>query len=465
MKGGLAAATLLPVALSMIPVATSQPQNAAATSSQSVSSGPAPLLSTGNPVQWWFVFKLNGYAFPGCGAGASVECLFGGEPKSYVQGSNSTPHGQQYVYASSQDPTLKQGAGCAGDTTSDPIGATFSEIYNGSYHYVVWNDQFKGDPPINLRYCTPFSDQQECGSPWAHSKGMVAWDDNGNGLVMQVTTPSWPASGSVQYPRKTDGNTLGCVLDDDVEWSQQFFALQLTESDLLTVLKAMQNAGVVTDANNPQIVNNGGPSEIQQIVNTLGQAPSTSDTPTQDTLSSNIQIISKPPGEAVPPWQMVSALLGSASLRVASWWGPPDQIDGTRPSTNITCWDKNLGTPGTVEIATSGQWNGTQFGLEEMDLAKPKGNGNHAKIGVSTDPSSQYVIFGDMNQQGELFQQDSCSRSQNGRGGMFFVLSNSTLHSEVSNLIAGDTGPFVGSSSSGSGSTATPPPSRRRRKR
>jgi len=28
---------------------------------------PAPLLSKGHPVDWWFVFKFNAKSFPGCG--------------------------------------------------------------------------------------------------------------------------------------------------------------------------------------------------------------------------------------------------------------------------------------------------------------------------------------------------------------------------------------------------------------
>ena len=109
-----------------------------------------------------------------------------------------------------------------GDTTADPIGATFEEVYDNSFHYVIWNDQFYDDPEING--CS-----KSCSGPWGHSKGMVAWNDSGEGFVLQVTTPSWPAAGSKQFPRKTDGNTLGCVKDNDVQVSQDFFALKLTE--------------------------------------------------------------------------------------------------------------------------------------------------------------------------------------------------------------------------------------------
>jgi hypothetical protein len=45
--------------------------------------------------------------------------------------------GQQFVFASSADSTLRQGSGCAGDTTTDPLGATFDQVYNGKFYYVL----------------------------------------------------------------------------------------------------------------------------------------------------------------------------------------------------------------------------------------------------------------------------------------------------------------------------------------
>jgi hypothetical protein len=207
---------------------------------------PVPLVKAGHPVNWWFVFKLNSATFPDCGAGGSRGCPFGGTVQKYKDG-------QQYVFASDEAPTLKQGTGCAGDTGSDPIGATFEQVYNGSFHYLIWNDQFYNDPQITG--CSGNS----CSSPWGHSKGLLAWNDDGNGFVMQVTTPSWPAAGSKKHPRKTDGNTLGCVEDDNVMVSQHFFALKLNKSDLVNVLTALGNASIVTDPTNQQIVSNGGP--------------------------------------------------------------------------------------------------------------------------------------------------------------------------------------------------------------
>src|SRR5271154_3866263 len=88
-------------------------------------------------------------------------------------------------------------------------------------------------------------------------------------MVLEVSSSSWPGSGSARSPR-TDGNTLGCVKDDDVKVSQHFFALRLSHDDLGTVLDGLANASVVTDPKNPQIVSNGGPADIQAKVNALG---------------------------------------------------------------------------------------------------------------------------------------------------------------------------------------------------
>jgi Deoxyribonuclease II len=386
------------------------------------SSAPVPLLGAGHPVDWWFVFKFNTKAFPGCGGTATRTCPFGGSPQNYKAG-----FGQQFVYASSESPSLAKGSDCAGDTTAEPIGATFDEVYDNTFHYVVWNDQFYDDPVI--QGCT-----KECGSPWGHSKGMLAWNDAGEGLVLQVTTPSWPAAASKDFPRKTDGNTLGCVHDDDVEVSQHFFALRLSKDDLVAVLTALHNASVVTDPTNSQIVNNGGPADVEALVESLG-AKSDSHSITHNTLSSGVVLISKPSALHVPPWQMVSAVLGGISLRAATWWAKP-MVYTTTASTQIACWDDSLGNAGPVEIATTGQWEGTTFGLKG-GLGP---NFNHAKVGVSTSGSEPYSIFGDMNQQGTA-SGPNCGSSQNGRGGLFYVLDNAELSKSLGSLISGDTAP------------------------
>ncbi|POZ63004.1 deoxyribonuclease II family protein [Chromobacterium alticapitis] len=386
---------------------------------------PSPLLDASHPVSWWFAFKFNAASFPGCGTAAPVNsCQFGGSPQGYTSGSS---YSQQYVYASSSQPALSQGGGCIGDTPADPVGATFKQIYNGTLNYVVWNDQFYDDPSIAS--CSGNS----CGAPWGHSKGVLAWDDQGNGVVMQVSTPSWPASGSAQYPRTSDGNTLGCVQDNDVQVSQHFFSLKLSHADVLSVLQGLANASVVTDVGNPQIVKNGGPADIQAAVDQLGQK-SDSAAPQVSKLSSGVTLIAKPSALQVPPWQLVSAELGGVALRAATWWegSKSTAIPTTTKAGAPACWDSSLPKPGPVAIATSGSWGGKIFSLQG-GLGK---NFNHAKIGVSTSGAA-YAIFGDMNQEGSL--SGNCASAQNGRGGLFFALPNAALAQSIAKLIGGST--------------------------
>ena len=381
---------------------------------------PYPMLFKGHPVSWWFVFKFNSSAFPACGGNANPACPFGGTPQPYTQ--KPTTFGQQYAYASSELPTLQQGDGCTGDTTADPVGATFDEVYNGGYYYVVWNDQFKGDPIA------------DGDSTSGHSKGILAWNDAGQGLVMQVSTPSWPAAGSAKFPRKT-GNTLGCVVDDDVLVSQHFFSLSLNHDDLVSVLKALANASVVTEAGatGKQLVNIGGPADVSALASGLG-TKSKNATVLTTTLSSGVQLISKPSDLHVPPWQMVSSVLGGVGLRAATWWMAPE-IPSTTTAAAPGCWSPTLSTPGPVQIATSGTWAGKSFGLQ----GGLNPNGNHAKIGVSTTGTNHYAIFGDMNQQGALT--GDCTSSQNGRGGTFYVIDNAELSASLTNLLTGSSAP------------------------
>jgi hypothetical protein len=418
--------TQVPVTPTGLPGSVSGMKCGGGTADSPPCKAPYPMLSKGHPVDWWFVFKLNASKFPGCGGGDTRICPFGGEPQNY-----SLPFGQRYAYASSDANALQDGGkSCLGTTTDDPIGATFDQVYNGGFHYVIWNDQFKGDPAVKA--CST----GDCGAPWGHSKGLVAWNDDGVGLVMQVTTPSWPGAGSAKFPRKTDGNTLGCVRDDNVEFSQHFFALRLSKADLILVLQALQHASVVTDPKNPQIASQS-PTDVQSLVDKLGQESKDTGV-TLSALSSKVQLISKPSSMAVPPWQMVSSVLGGVSLRTATWWDRSlDPIYSSNANTVPGCWDASLHTnPGAIEIAATGIWDGTVIGLE----AGPSPNANHAKVGVSTSGDKHYVIFGDMNQQG-VYTGADCKKAQNPRGGMFFVMENAGLWKSMTSLLNGTTEP------------------------
>ena len=325
------------------------------------------------------------------------------------------------------NPSLRKGTAALAIRPQDPLGATFDEVYSGSFFYVLWNDQFYQDPEMA---CAPTSNS--CSSPWGHSKGMLAWDENGAGFVMQVTTPSWPASGSKNAPRQTDGNTLGCVKDDDVLVGRHFLSLKLTKDDLVKVLHALGNASVVTDPANGQIVKNGGPQDVQDLVTQLG-TKSTSKSATVDTLSSGVELISKPSRLHVPT---LADGIGLARPR------PTPNRDVVDKSCNsIDGCDNQYHLLGPIPPATgkgqyrsTGQWNEQAIELKG-GLGKDR---NHAKIGVSLSGERTLSIFGDMIQQGAI-SGDRYDRSQNGRGGLFYVIDNADLFNSVTDLVAGDT--------------------------
>lgn len=375
---------------------------------------PSPQIEQNRPSDWVFAFKFNAASFPSTGQLNS--CLFGGTPQVYRSS-------QRYSFAA-PGIVLHDGPGLIGTTTLDPVGATFAQIYASGLNFVVWNDQFYRHPAI--AGCA-----ESCGGPWGHSKGIVAWNGSGEGVILQVSTPSWPGSGTVAVPRAQDGNTLGCIEDDDVKASQHFFALRLSPSDTAAVLSALANASVVTDVANPQLARIGGPADLQQIAGSLGHKSTSADV-INVVLSTGVRLISKPSKLHVPPWQMVSALLGGVPLRTATWWANP-RIPTTESGRSIICWRDDLGQPGRVEVAVSGMWDTKTIGLK----GGPQDDANHAKIGVSIDADHQYTIFGDLNQQGRLT--NKCDSSQNGRGGLFFVVEDTALHTAVAQMIAGGT--------------------------
>jgi hypothetical protein len=395
-----------------------------------VTKKPCPLLAKGKPaVSWWFVFKFNAQSFPGCNG--TNKCPFGGDPQTYKIG-------QHYVVATSDAPKLADGAGgCLGATIDDPVGASFDEVYNGDFHYVIWNDQPYGDPKI--AGCS--GSGGNCEAPWAHSKGMLAWNDAGEGFVMQVSTPSWPISGSVNIERQS-GNTLGCFKGpDNVLLSQHFFALLLSKADVVTVLRGLANAGVATDnSDGSMMINNGGPTDIQSLVSSLGTEPDkTTRHVVEAALSSGVTFLSKSSGMDVPSWQFVSAELGGSNLRVATFYST-DRIESTAQAGKPTCWDTSLGVPGAVENAKTGSWPDPSTRQKVIfDFGSSPSNGNHAKIGVTTS-GKPMAIFGDENQQGGLGPVGplGCAAAQNGRGGTFYALQDPQLAASLGQLMAGD---------------------------
>ena len=440
---------------------------------------PYPLLSENEPVDWFFAFKFNSKTFPGGTINGKIPKfgnhgtpgLFGGTFQAYKhvkdnKGNVQTDkkkkpktvlsnHGQQYAVASSKNPTLtKNNNECLGTTLNDPLGATFAQVYmTNDFNYLIWNDQFYGHPGGGREYPMGYLDKGtnrwiNTDIPWGHSKGMLAWNDDGDGFVLQVSTPSWPASGSKLHPRNGDGNTLGCIKDDDVEVNQHFFCLKINVADLEIILRALNNASVVTDPTNPQLAKIGGPSSIQALVKNLGKVSDNTNLIINPlTKVSGVRIISKPSKLNAPPWQLVSAILGGVPLRVASWWAQP-AISTTTSKTKIECWPQNgLEKPGPVEIALSGTWNKKTIGLK----GSPTPGGNHAKLGVSKNSRKPYSIFGDMNQMGTLKKilqkenkngnESTCNFHQDGRGGLFYVVENKKLLKSINALLTGDTAP------------------------
>jgi hypothetical protein len=390
--------------------------------SHNAAAAPTP-IEQAVPADWIFVFKFNASSFPTAANDPHRACPFGGTP------ANNGAFSQAYAAATSQHPKLDNGPGLAGAGLDDPLGATFAKIWSGNYFYVVWNDQFYAHPPI--RGCS-----QSCSAPWGHSKGVLAWTETGEGLLIQVTTPSWPAAAAKAHPRPGDGNTLGCIQQpNNLKFSQHFLALRLSADDVGKVLDGLANASVVTDPANPVLVRSGGPAALQAKVARLG-VKSASTTVLDVMLSTGVRLISKPSALNVPPWQLVSSRLGGVPLRAATWWANP-AIPSTGPTTPIGCWAAALPPPGAVAIATSGHWAGKTIDLRG-------GSGNHGKVGVSTGGAHPYAIFGDMNQQGRLSgDAKACKSSQNGRGGMFFVVENQDLHDSLAALIAGGTAPIA----------------------
>src|SRR5260221_9443840 len=66
------------------------------------------------------------------------------------------------------------------------------------------SDVCSSDLGPRLRDCSA----DTCPSKWAHSKGLLAWNQDGEGMILQVTTPAWPESASHDFPRKGDRKSV-----------------------------------------------------------------------------------------------------------------------------------------------------------------------------------------------------------------------------------------------------------------
>jgi hypothetical protein len=143
---------------------------------------------------------------------------------------------------------------------------------------------------------------------------------------------------------------------------------------------------------------------------------------------------------------------------VATFW-QRDLIFSTPGLTQPGCWPPVLKpvSPGAVQIALTGTWDGKVIGLTGTPQRGAAGatiGANHAKVGVSTGSGPPLTILADMNQDGTISAKGAltCSSSQNGRGGLFFVMENQALHDSVAALLAGGSAPLFGPAKKGSGS-------------
>ena len=163
-------------------------------------SSPTPLLSSGKPVDWWFVFKFNSAEEPGEPKPEGMTGIFdvkGWKRPTYE--SNVKKYSQHYAFASSANPSLQHGNQILGTSTKDPLGATFAQVYlaDDPCYYVLWNDQFYGDP------------LKSGGSPWGHSKGMLAWDEAGEGLSSRSAHLPGPAPATRRIPASATATHSG----------------------------------------------------------------------------------------------------------------------------------------------------------------------------------------------------------------------------------------------------------------
>ncbi len=137
---------------------------------------PAPLLSAGHPVDWWFTFKLNS-AHLRDAALPLQEPAFGGTPQTCCSSDSSSR-----LRAVRMGRCSRAAVGARETPRRDPIGATFDQVYNGTFNYVIWNDQLYDDLTIKGLH-------EGMRRAVGALKGMVAWNSTGDGFVMQASTP------------------------------------------------------------------------------------------------------------------------------------------------------------------------------------------------------------------------------------------------------------------------------------
>ena len=203
---------------------------------------------------------------------------------------------------------------------------------------------------------------------------------------MQVTTPIGPEPEARSTRDPKNGNTLGCRKGQYVLVSQHFFALKLKQGRRGQSLTALQNASVVTDTHNPQIVKNGGPTDITVLVARLGvKSTGTAFHPRH---SFDWRAVDFKAFRA-PCATVANGVFGARwrLTKSCNLVGEP-QIPSTTSSTTIDCWTRRS-HPWRSRNCNLRAVSGQDIWLKGLADA----DGNHAKIGVSTSGSSSLHNF------------------------------------------------------------------------
>ncbi len=335
----------------------------------------------GKPVDWWIIIKTP--------KNSKVDTAPCGCKTSCGRGS---PDGKCYFYADSNNPTPKYMNKCVSDPSS-ALMKTIKQAKSAS-GVGVWNDDGIDKNGKNIKGQ----------SPEAHSKGMVAYN-SGGGFVLNTTTPNFPVAGAFE-------SGPGCGKQkDNTEFGQQFFcmsydidnlkkwgsgmynaALKATNSDLWTATDILSATG-----------DKKGSNTVVDLTTSLNKVP--------------IKLIVKGAGDRVNPWSLVSGSLG-VPLQVQSWTGfnlPPY----TATSQDWTAQNCDSQNKGLEQVCSINYGKGVQNAGNSQD---------HSKIGVSSS-GDDWVIFGSMNEQ----------TSQEKRGGEFYAMKNSQLHTFLKNGYSGRT--------------------------
>lgn len=160
----------------------------------------------GQPIDWWFVYKL---------------------PHNIGPGRNST--GNEFLYCDSAwNPELHLSKHKLNDTRN-AVTQTLRQIFSGDADtgYVLWNDEI---PPTRA-HPHPSNNGSK-----GHSKGVLAFNrKTDSGLYMLHSTPRFPADGEIELP------------DDEREYGQTFLCVSLRYST------ASQIAEILRIHNEPQV--------------------------------------------------------------------------------------------------------------------------------------------------------------------------------------------------------------------